>query len=341
MIRWSIRLIALLVLLTSSAVLYDRWQTRERLGTLPLIDPLPHAEALIAQKRFAEAEAYLGYFVEHNSSAVSPQAREILDAIHLKRASWGYRAKALFDGAWTGESDEVEGMIGAGVADVFVVGDIRDAVIEGKHWFDGEEVDEVVVALSTLGIAATAATIGTAGGAAGVKGSISLLKQMRKGKLLPSWLVKALVRLPRATDIKRQSNALIEPIAALYRHSGLVATRTFLRTSKSLDELKQMRFFAKTFTRNSAVLLRIDPAALRLAKHFPPQTITRASLYGKPGFRQLARRLKYTARVTKIISKQWQGWLRVVPLWLVIGVWGASLWFVLPRIGRPRRALSA
>ena len=341
MIRWLVRLIAMLLLLLSSVVLYDRWQTRDVLDSLSPLDPLPHAQALVEGNRFAEAEAYLDYFIEHNSSAITPQSRELLRAIHTQRQSWQYRAKALIDGAISGQSNEIEGMVGAGVADLFVVGDIRDALIEGKHWIEGEEMDEVILALSSLGIAATAATIGTAGGASGLKGSISLLKQMRKGKLLPAWLIQALVRLPSAADIKRTSNALLEPITALYRSGGLLATREILRRSKNLKELKRMQFFTKTFKRESAVLLRIDPSAVRLAEHFPAQTITRASLRGKPGFAQLARRLKYTARVTKIVSKQWQGWLRAVPLWLVIGVWGALLWFVLPRIGRPRRALSA
>jgi hypothetical protein len=325
MIRLSVRFFTLLTFLLSTALLYDRWQMRDPFDGLTPIDPLPHAKELIDTKHFAEAEAYLGYFVDHNSSGVTPQARELLQAIHAKRKQWDYRAQALVEGAITGESDEVEGMIGAGVADLFVVGDIRDAVIQGQHWLKGEEVDEVIVALSTLGIAATAATIGTAGGAASVKGSLSLLKQMRKGKLLPAWLIKALARLPRTTDIQRESNALIEPIATLYHHSGLLATRQFLRTSKSLDELKQMRLFAKTFKRESVILLGIDPSALRLSKHFPAHTITRASLYGKPAFKQLARRVKYMARIGKIVSKQWQEWLRAIPLWFLVVVWGGAL----------------
>jgi hypothetical protein len=338
MMRWLVRLMALLIFLASSAVLYDRWRMRDPLADISPIDPMPHTRELIAAERFAEAEVYLAYFVEHNSSVVTPQARELLQAIHAKRQSWEYRAKSLLGGAITGESNEVEGMVGAGIADLFVVGDIRDVVIEGRHWLAGEKVDDVVLALSSLGIAATAATIGTAGGAGGVKGSISLLKQMRKGKLLPAWFIKALSRLPKAADIKRESNTLLEPITILYREGGWLATRDILRSSKNLQDLKRKQFFAKTFKRESAVLLKIDPQAVRLAEHFPARTITRASLFGKAGFRQLARQLKYLSRMSKIISKQWQGWLRAVPLWLVIGVWGVSLFFILPRIRRAKGA---
>ncbi len=325
MIRWPLRLILLSAFLLSSLLLYDRWQMRDAFDGMAPIDPLPRAQELVQKDHLSEAEEWLTYFVEHNSSAVTPQTQELLDAIRHRRQSWDYRARTLLKGAIEGQSDEIEGMVGAGIADLFVVGDIRDALIEGKHWLAGEEVDEVMLTLSSLGIAATAATIGSAGGAGGIKGSVSLLKQMRKGRLLPPWFLKALARLPRATDLKQASNTLLEPIATLYRHSGLTATRQMLRSSRNLNDLRQMAFFTKTFKKESAVLLRIDPAALRLAEHFPPKTITRASLYGKPGFKQLARRAKYTARITKIVSKQWLMWLRRIPLWLIAGVWGVSL----------------
>ncbi len=325
MIRWPLRLILLSAFLLSSFLLYDRWQMRDPFEAMTPIDPLPRTQALVQKDHMAEAEAYLSYFVEHNSSAVTPQAHELLAAIRQRRQSWDYRTRTLIKGAIEGKSDEVEGMVGAGIADLFVVGDIRDALIEGKHWLSGEEVDEVMVALSSLGIAATAATIGTAGGSSGVRGTLSLLKQMHKGRLLPPWFLKALARLPRAADMRRESDALFAPIATLYREGGWMSAQEALRRSKSLDDLKRMQRFARTFKQESFVLMRIDPAALKLAEHYPARTITKASLYGKPGFKQLARQVKYTARISRIISKQWLSWLRAIPLWLVIGVWGVSL----------------
>ena len=323
--RWLIRLIALLVLLTTTLLLIDRWQMRDRLDALTPLDPLPHTQELIAQNHWAEAETYLGYFIEHNSTAITPQARELLSAIRAKRQSWEYKAKAILGGAVTGKGDELEGMIGAGVADLFVVGDLRDLVIEGNHWLNGEEVDEVILALSSLGVAATAATISTAGGAGGIKGSLSLLKNMRRGRLLPAWLLKALARLPGAPDARRTANALMEPIADLYHTSGFLGARTILSRSTSLKELEKMRFFAKRFGRESAVLLRIDPTVLHLAEHVPARTIIRSSLYGKPGFKLLAKRVKYTARLSKYVSKHYQQLLRMIPLWLLMVMWGGAL----------------
>jgi len=324
-VRRLLRLIALLVFAAASLLLIDRWQVRDPYGALTPLDPLPHTQELIAQNHWEQAEAYLGYFIEHNSTAVTPQARELLSAIRAKRNSWEYKAKALLNGAVTGRGEEVEGMVGAGVADLFVVGDLRDLFIEGNHWLNGEEVDEVILALSSLGIAATAATISTAGGAGGIKGTTSLLKNMRRGRLLPAWLLKALARLPSASDTRRAANTLMEPIADLYRTSGFLGARTILSQSKSLKELQKMRFFAKQFGKESAVLLRIDPVALRLAEHAPARAVTRASLYGKPGFKALAKQVKYATRLSKYISKHYQQLLRMVPLWLLIVVWFGAL----------------
>jgi len=335
--RWLIRLIALLLFVTASAVLYDRWQIDEDWSDLTPTDPLPHTQQLIHANRFAEAEAYLGYFVDHNSSMITSEGRELLHTLHAKRQSWTYKAKAVLDGALSGHGDDMEGMIGAGVADLFVVGDIRDLVIEGSHWMDGEEVDEVIVALSSLGVAASAATVSTAGGAGGIKGSLSLLKSMRKGRLLPAWFLRALSRLPRASSLQKEASALLDPIVDLYHASGYLGARTILAGSKSLKDLETMRFFAKRFGKESAVLLHIDPSAVRLAERFSARTVTRASLYGQPGFKRLAHRLKYTTRVSKYLSKHWQTLLRSIPLWVVWLVWGVSGgWMVLGVLRRVR-----
>ena len=186
-------------------------------------------------------------------------------------------------------------------------------------------MDPVILTLSSLGVAATAATISTAGGAGGIKGTISLLKNMRRGRLLPAWFLKALARLPKASDTRRAANALMEPVADLYRSSGFLGARAILSSSTSLKELEKMRFFAKRFGREGAVLLRIDRSALRLAEHVPARTITRASLYGQPGFKALAKRVKYTARISKYVSKEYQQWLRMIPLWLLVSIWIGAL----------------
>jgi len=94
MIRLLLRVLALLLFLSASVLLYDRWQVREDFASLPPLDPLSHAQELIARNHLAEAEGYLGYFIEHNSTAITPQSRELLRAIRAKRPELGLQSQS-------------------------------------------------------------------------------------------------------------------------------------------------------------------------------------------------------------------------------------------------------
>ena len=75
--------------------------------------------------------------------------------------------------------------------DLFVFGDIRDVVREGKHLAMGEDTDHLVLGLATAGLAVTAATYVSVGGAAPVRAGLTLVKDARKvgrlGEGLTQW----------------------------------------------------------------------------------------------------------------------------------------------------------
>ncbi len=64
--------------------------------------------------------------------------------------------------------------------DLFVFGDIRDVVREGKHLAMGEDTDHLVLGLATAGLAVTAATYVSVGGAVPVRAGLTLVKDARK-----------------------------------------------------------------------------------------------------------------------------------------------------------------
>src|SRR5262249_56394024 len=80
---------------------------------------------------------------------------------------------------------------GTVAGDLFVFGDVRDVVREGKHLAMGEETDHLVLGLATAGLAVTAATYISVGGATPVRAGLSLLKDARKvgrlGEGLAEW----------------------------------------------------------------------------------------------------------------------------------------------------------
>ena len=75
-------------------------------------------------------------------------------------------------GLVTGEPENMVGLAGTALGDLFVFGDIRDAVREGTRYVSGQPADELVLGLSVVGLAITAGTYASVG-AAGRRASAS------------------------------------------------------------------------------------------------------------------------------------------------------------------------
>ncbi|RTL49165.1 MAG: LapA family protein [Bradyrhizobiaceae bacterium] len=104
-------------------------------------------------------------------------------------------AKKFASGLVTGEVDDAASLTGTVAGDLFVFGDTRDVIREGKHLVMGENVDRLVLGLASAGIAVTAATYVSAGGAAPLRAGLSMVKDARKvGRLgagLTEWTGRA------------------------------------------------------------------------------------------------------------------------------------------------------
>lgn len=67
-------------------------------------------------------------------------------------------ARRFATGFVTGEADDVASLSGTVAGDLFVFGDIRDVVREGKRLAMGEDADQLVLGLASVGLVVTAAT---------------------------------------------------------------------------------------------------------------------------------------------------------------------------------------
>jgi hypothetical protein len=116
--------------------------------------------------------------------------RRVSDSV-AEQASAGYVAKRFATGLVTGTADDFASLTGTVAGDLFVFGDIRDAIREGKHLAMGEDTDRLVLGLAAAGLAVTAATYVSAGGATPVRAGLSLVKDARKvgrlGEGLAEW----------------------------------------------------------------------------------------------------------------------------------------------------------
>jgi hypothetical protein len=119
---------------------------------------------------------------------------DLLNRVKVAAAEDGsvsHFARRFASGLVTGDADDAGSLSGTVAGDLFVFGDIRDVVREGKHLIMGQDTDRLVLGLATAGLAVTAATYVTVGGAAPVRAGLTLVKDARKvgrlGEGLTEW----------------------------------------------------------------------------------------------------------------------------------------------------------
>jgi len=168
------------------------------LSDLELNSALRNNQALIEQnieKALAANDADLANsFVElareKNIPLTAELSKRVSDAV-TEANSTSHFAKGFATGLVTGNADDVASMSGTVAGDLFVFGDIRDVVREGKHLAMGEDTDRLVLGLAAAGLAVTAATYVSVGGVAPVRAGLTLVKDARKvgrlGEGLTEW----------------------------------------------------------------------------------------------------------------------------------------------------------
>jgi hypothetical protein len=149
-----------------------------------------NVEAALAANDADLANSFVDLAAEKNISLPDELSRRVHDAV-AESNSTSHFAKRFASGLVTGNADDVASMSGTVAGDLFVFGDIRDVVREGKHLAMGEETDRLVLGLAAAGLAVTAATYVSVGGVAPVRAGLTLVKDARKvgrlGEGLTEW----------------------------------------------------------------------------------------------------------------------------------------------------------
>lgn len=147
-------------------------------------------EAALAAHDADLADSFVALAREKNISLDEELSRRVSDAVTEENSS-SHFAKRFATGLVTGNADDVASLSGTVAGDLFVFGDIRDVVREGKHLAMGEDTDRLVLGLATAGLAVTAATYVSIGGVAPVRAGLTLVKDARKvgrlGEGLTEW----------------------------------------------------------------------------------------------------------------------------------------------------------
>lgn len=362
MFKLLIRLFCTILAAAALFIIIERAQLS--LYALQRHDPLPHAQMLFNAERYAEADAWLDFFVTFDYVRDNPQIKQLHHDIKDIRSGILYQSKKTIGGFFTGKSDETGGQIGAVVSDFLVVGDLRDLAVEGWHYAQDEEVDEVVVALSAIGVAATGAQLASAVGTAAsagaasptlvgsttAKAAIVMLKTAKRLGKLPGWLIKEIKIAAKNIKQHKTMGMLEDLFDDLYTLSLTPGGLELLSHSKDAAGLRKMANFSKHFNKESAILHHlagddIVEAAQHLKHHDELQALRLAGTYGDEGVQALKRVgaknfAKNTAKKAhkyKVLYKHLPTWLlkflAALPLWLLSGlvVLGVLVWWPYAR----------
>jgi hypothetical protein len=167
----------------------------------------------LARERDLPVEPALADRVERANARMATAAR-----------SFGNFARGLV----VGEAEDISGLAGTAVGDLFVLGDVRDALREGTRLAAGRDGDELVLGLACVGLAVTAGTYATVGAAAPARVGLTVVKAARKtgrlGGAMAAWINRSLREVIDWTALKRVINSasIAEPAAAMRGVGGAV-----------------------------------------------------------------------------------------------------------------------
>jgi hypothetical protein len=172
-------------------------------------------EAALAADDADLAQSFLDLAADRGVE-VRPELRQrVVEQANSAAAAAGSFASGLI----TGEPKDMAGLAGTALGDLFVFGDIRDAVREGSRYVGGEKYDPLILGLSAVGIAITAGTFATVGAATPARAGLSAVKAARKaGRMsgkMADWIGRSLRDVVDWSALKRAGAAVTEPAVAV------------------------------------------------------------------------------------------------------------------------------
>jgi len=158
--RWNLlRLVIALFALWVVAADTQARLCRSVLRSLPDADLASEVASLRAQGRFGEATSVVEQALTDPELTAGQRSRlqHERELTATEHASWTRRFKDIGMGAISGRGETLESLAGVVAADMLVVGDIRDILLQGSRYLADGETDPVILSLSIIGLATTIA----------------------------------------------------------------------------------------------------------------------------------------------------------------------------------------
>jgi hypothetical protein len=240
-LKWNVlRLVAAATHLWVVAADTDARLARLAYASLPDFDFVSEVSFLRQSGRLGEAVmiAEEGLRTLPEGSAERSSLERELAKTRAEQESVLRRVREVGFGAISGKGDSIESLIGAIGADFFIVGDLRDIVIQsGRYVLDGE-TDEVVLILSGVGLATTVVPE--------VDWVPAVLKSAKKAGALTKGLSKEITQLAKRGGGEALT-ALFKDVRTIARKASPGGATRILRHADNADELATLaRFVDKT-----------------------------------------------------------------------------------------------
>jgi len=327
MLKILYKITLLSLLLGASTLLYQK--NTYAYHTLVQVDPLPFTQNLISQEKYAESYEYLSYFMQFEYMQNNVKAHKMLQKISDIRSSVEYQSQKIAEGIRTGTSDELIGQVSAIGSDFFLIGDIRDLALEGTHYFKNEEVDVVLISLSTIGLVASVTTFFTLGSTAFTKSGVSMLKLAHKSKRIPLWLsgylIKQSKKIRKTKDIS-SLKPLFTHLETIHNKIGLNNTLNLLSQTKDFKSLIKISHLSQRYGKDSTMLIKLSKNKLitqnKILKTHHISSIKLASSYGTSGFTHLLKGgekhfIKTTKNIKSYAKIGYKGEIWKIAIWLM------------------------
>jgi hypothetical protein len=241
--RWNaVRLAAALFLLWIMAADTGARLARLQLMALPDFDYVAEVRHLRDAGRFGEAIVVADAGLENAPDETQIQVLREKQATIAARDSFVRRLKDVGMGALSGSAGldgqaSMERLGGALAADLFVVGDVRDLVIQSARYVTDGEADGVIMALSGIGLATTLAPE--------IDWAPALLKVAKKSSALTKGMEEYIVAAVKSKRFK-SVEAVMGDVARLAEHASPAGAVRILRYADGpADAARLARFVEK------------------------------------------------------------------------------------------------
>jgi hypothetical protein len=201
---------------------------------------------------------------------LAPDLVARVDAAVAKASSAAKTAEKFATGLIYGEPDDMVSLAGTALGDLFVFGDVRDAIREGSRLANGQEVDKLILGLSAVGIAVTAGTYASIGTGAPARAGLSLVKAARKTGRISARMAESIGRTLRSVVDGPALKQAVDGASKTNPAATLRAVRGAVKLEKADDLFRLTRNVgdvqAKAGTRAALDGLKISDSPREMAR---------------------------------------------------------------------------